>query len=658
MIKKYCAHRQLWRQVSLGLLTAAFVSAPQAALAAENAVEEFTLDSIVVTAQRRETRDLNTPAAVTVITAEELKETGAVNVFDALDHTIGFSNTSFGPAGTDYGMSASRINIRGLEKGTLVLVNGAPVNLLNYNNVSGIPLAAVERVEVIRGAASTLYGAEALTGVVNIITKRPGTDNRTQVSLTGGNYSREWSVGTEFEKGSLYVQRQYIGDVSQTSRKNLTGKTGTNIDKPIRAWGLDKGYKNSFYYTTQLNERLDFNWSYSDAESNRPYYNTDGSNYIDYFYSDVRNNINLIYNDTANEFRSTLSYNKRRAFGDKYTYSSSGKTWGIASRYNMYSVNWDNQKTWRLRDDLDTLVAGITAAREHYNGQADSKLVRWVNTRRDSIAVYGAYTYAVTPRFSTTLGVRGHFVDDYLGRENVYLPQLQTLYRIDEHTSWYTNVGKAFQMAAINQYFTTIGRIDPLKPQQGWNYETGLKVINQNQSWKIALFHLDIKDQLVWAEEQDDPSIKYMTNAGDFRNTGVEVEFAQRINDYWKYNLGVTYSNPESNYDTSAKKRVPWTQSSNRIQAIAGVTHNKDKWLTNVNFLYLGDREESYYKINGKISDVPDRIQLNAAIRYQADDNQSIALNLYNILDRDNSVNYYENLDLPFNWTLNYTYSF
>ena len=61
--------------------------------------------------------------------------------------------------------------IRGLDKGTLVLVNGAPMNLLNYNAISNIPLDSIEKIEIVRGSNATLYGAEAMGGVINIITK-------------------------------------------------------------------------------------------------------------------------------------------------------------------------------------------------------------------------------------------------------------------------------------------------------------------------------------------------------------------------------------------------------------------------------------------------------------------------------------------------------
>jgi len=647
--KKSLTKSILWKKVCLGLLLANSVYFPASSVwaATTDDTDKFTLDSVVVTAQRSETRDLDTPASVTVITAQELKETGAVNVFDALEHTIGFNSMSFGPTGTDYGMSSSRTMVRGLDKGTLVLVNGAPINLLNYNGSGGIPLEAIEKIEIIRGAGSTLYGSEALAGVVNIITKKPGSKQQSTVGISGGNYNKNWSVSSELGNSAIYLKREYIAAVDRTSRDNITNKS-TNA--AIQPYGLYKGTKDSFYYTTQLNDDLTFNWSYTNLQTNRPRFNVNGSSYMLYKYDDVRNNLNLIYDNKNNHVKSVLSFNKRYSFGDKYTYST-GK-WAISERYNMYGLNWDTQKTWQLRNDLDTLIAGVTLAQEHYNDPSTDDAAIRKNALRNSLAVYGSYTYAVSPKFNTTLGLRGHFIDDYATTENVFLPQIQTLYKINDNTSWYTNIGKSFQMPALNQYFSKQDAdFNSLKPQQGWNYETGLKkIIDKNQSLKLAVYHMDIKDQFVWKENADGSD--YMTNAGDFRNTGIEAEYVKILNDKWKYNIGFSYSNPENNESGS------WEQCNSRLQTTAGVTYNKEKWLTNLNFLFLGDREESYYRINGAISDIPDRIQLNATINYQPEHNQSVILNLYNILDRDNSVNKYENLDLPFNWTLSYNYTF
>lgn len=612
---------------------------------AEEPSQAFTLDPMVVTAQRSETRDLDTPAATTVITAKVLKDTGAVNVFDALEHTIGFNSMSYGPAGREYGMSAGRTIVRGLDKGTLVLVNGAPLNLLNYNGSSGIPLEAVEKVEVIRGANAVLYGSEALAGVINIITKNPEGVHGSKIAGSIGNYNSEWSANTDFGVGAIYVKRQYVDSVNRTSRDNLYDKSNA----AVRPYGLDKGSNNSFYLMSKVGKDLVFNWSYNDLQANRPRFNVDGSRYMLYKYDDIRNNMNLIYDNKEKQFKSILSYNKRRAYSDKYEYAP--KKLSLSERYNMYSINFDNQKIWNLRDNKDTLIAGLTLAREHFYDPSTENSSLRKNALRNSAALYGAYTYAFSNTFSTTLGLREHVISDYATSENVLLPQFQTLYKINDNTSWYINVGKSFQMPPINQYFSKKNAdFNSLKPQQGWTYETGLKILDDNKSWKLSVYHMDIKDQFVWKKNADNTD--YMSNGGDFKNTGVEVEFAQVINKEWKYKLGLSYSKPENNETGS------WVQSNSRIQAIAGVNYHKNKFNGNMDFLFLGDRELSYYKINGKYNDVPNRIQLNATFRYTPDKRQSISLSLYNILDRKNSVNKYENLDLPFNWMLGYEYSF
>ena len=71
------------------------------------------------------------------------------------------------------------------------------------------------------------------------------------------------------------------------------------------------------------------------------------------------------------------------------------------------------------------------------------------------------------------------------------------------------------------------------------------------------------------------------------------------------------------------------------------------------------DREDAHYKYDGKtIHKTPERIQMNSTVSYAPNDNQAITLNLYNLLDRRDSLNKYENWDLPFNWTLTYKHSF
>lgn len=609
------------------------------AMAAEQTNEDFAFDQIVVTAQRQENKELNTPATITVITQEEIKNSGATTVVDILDRQIGFSNMSYGPSGRDYGLSSGRTIIRGLDKGTLVMVNGVPMNLLNYNGSENILLDSIERIEIVRGAGSTLYGSEGIAGVVNIITKKAGDKPKTTVETTGGNYDKQWAVNHEDDKVNIYVARDYIGEVDQTSR------IFPSLSTQKYYWKLYSGTKDSAFITANLTDKLSMNWLYSELDSNRgkvPIHG--GTDNTVYQYEDTRQSLNFVYDDKGTKLKSVLFYNLRDLDGISGK-PGAAKVAISSENVKMYNFGLDTQKAWSLRDNKDSLIGGITISQEDFKNKLDSSKT----ADRTNTSLYASYSHQVTPNFSTILGVRGQFIDDYAKDQHVFVPQFQTLYKINNKTSWYTNIGKAFEMPPLNQYFTyPNGNFTTLKPQQGWTYETGLKIMDGNSSWKVAVFNMDIKDKFKWVKDPVTNS-DYLINKGDFRNTGVEVEYRKIINDTWQYNLGASYSNPQVN-DSGT-----WEQDSNRLHLVAGVQYQKEKWFTSMKYLFIGDRENSYYL---KDEQVPSRIQLDALVRYQANTKDVVILKLNNILDRDNAINEYENWDLPFNWTLTFKHTF
>lgn len=135
-------------------------------------LQEYTLDPMLITAQRMETKDLETPAAVEVYTHEDLMATGGSNLQEALKFGTGLTFQSQGVKGTSQGTMNSKIIIRGVEKGTLVLIDGVPINQSGRYNLEDISPEIVEKVEVVRGGGAVLYGSEATGGVVNIITSK------------------------------------------------------------------------------------------------------------------------------------------------------------------------------------------------------------------------------------------------------------------------------------------------------------------------------------------------------------------------------------------------------------------------------------------------------------------------------------------------------
>jgi len=133
--------------------------------------ETFTLDTVVVTASRTERDPVTAPATISVITSEDLIKAPVGDLTDAIRHVPGVTLN----AGTQ---GRRGINIRGMDSAyTLILIDGKRVNsseaVFRHNDfdIGMIPVESIERIEVARGAMSSLYGSEALGGVVNIITK-------------------------------------------------------------------------------------------------------------------------------------------------------------------------------------------------------------------------------------------------------------------------------------------------------------------------------------------------------------------------------------------------------------------------------------------------------------------------------------------------------
>lgn len=611
--------------------------------------DSFTLEQVVVTAQRQRTKELDTPASVSVITEKDIKKSGVSTVYEIIEQQVGFTNNAYGPGGREYGGSNSRTVIRGLDKGTLVMVNGAPINMLNYNSMDGIPVESVEKIEIVRGANSVLYGSEAFGGVVNIITKKGGGESQTTVSTGIGNYDRKWSLTNVGENYMVAINRSDFGELDQTNQVS---------EKTKAKWRFGDSHKENAYLTVALSDKLDFNWAHSKGDYvrdsltlNNQVATGDGTRYN---YEDTRDNLSLVFDDQESQFKSVLSYNRRKVDPHKFSlknFTVSAPMPLTSEKWNMYTSTLDNQKGWDLRDGKDKLIAGVTFNKEDMTDYTKQN----AEAARDSIALYTSYTYQFDPKFSTTFGMRGQFINDYAKDQNVFLPQLQTLYKIDNNTSWYTNIGKSFQMPALNQYFNK-GRTDQLKPQEGWTYETGLKWINGKDSWKLAAYHMDIDGKFEWLTKKDYPYLDedILINAGKFKNTGIEMEFNRKVDEQWKYKLGVSVSDPQ----TQAYNSSDWKQSDAKLQYTAGIEYSDNKLSSTLTYLYLGNREDSYYRLDGSSGSkspdhrTPARQELNLNFNYQADLATSVSLQLNNILGKDNSINRYENWGMPFNWML------
>ncbi len=210
------------------------------------------LETLQVTGSRIPRAQIEGPAPITVITAEEIQSNGFTSVPDvlrAMTQNGGETQSQQSSSGADFSPGAQQVDLRGLGPNhTLVLVNGRRIadfpmpfkGRSNFTDISNIPIGMIERIEVLTGSASAIYGSDAISGVVNFILKKrtDGTivDFRTGTTSEGGGESFNASLVSGFERGrfsgvySLDMQSQtplwaYERDIQDSTQDAPTSRT-------------------------------------------------------------------------------------------------------------------------------------------------------------------------------------------------------------------------------------------------------------------------------------------------------------------------------------------------------------------------------------------------------------------------------------------------
>ena len=219
--------KKLYLAVASSIMAMSFAGYAFAANTTEDDTDsmEFTLDSMVVTASRIPTKITDAKADISVITRKDIEQMHISSVEEALRTVPGVQFLNYGGnGGMNANMSGLRING---SKEIVVLVDGVRVNEFQGSD-SGYFYAAltnnmdnVERVEVLRGSAGTLYGSGAKGGVINIITRKVN-ETKTSIDVSSGNFStREYKLNTMGRQGKLgynvYYDDKHSGDFKDGS---------------------------------------------------------------------------------------------------------------------------------------------------------------------------------------------------------------------------------------------------------------------------------------------------------------------------------------------------------------------------------------------------------------------------------------------------------
>ena len=609
---------------------------------------------INVTANRMALLNLDTPAAMDVITDKDIMNSGAKNAFDAVNMVPGITSFSYGASGLEYGAMDSRVNIRGLERGSLILVNGVPMNLNGKGGLSSIPTGSIARIEVLKGAASALYGSDAMSGVVNVITKTPTKEGGSATIGVGNMGSQTYKINYGTPRFLIGIERGFFGKQDPSTPVRTDSVSHPRGYEYYTA--RDKGNSLGIFMSGKLSDKVTLNFSRFEGKSAYAQLSTESNatnrnrHSTTYAYDDSKNNASLIYKD--GNTTGTLFYNDRDLKGKNRNHSLPSYT-SNDSNYIARQYGFDVQHEWDFRGGKDYLIAGVLGKRETYRTTSGPV---YASPHRHSLALYGSYSYQINPKWTTVLGLRYTDIKDPVKNQHVLTPQFQLNHRINKESSVYMNVGKAFRMPNLSDTFKTVNRQYQsvsgrnLKPEEGWNYELGYKHITNKDSWKVAAFYMDFKNFFSWKPDSNG-KMTIRVNGGRFRNVGVEAQYGRKLTDRLKVTVGAAYSNPkqmeiDKNY---------WKQANPKLQFTGGIHYNSSTWTAGSSINFVTKRMKNR---DGGIN--PNLVAWNAYVGYQFNENSSIRLDARNLLNRHNVISNgdWEYWDEPFNYQLSYTQKF
>lgn len=627
----------------------------------------YSLNPVVVTATRYEKSDAEIPAATQTFTEEQIEQTGADNLQVALQYLDGVIDAGMGPNGTSVSSMTTKNVIRGVSNGTVVMINGTPINWRTNYNLENIPTSAVERVEVVRGGGAVLYGSQATGGVINIITKKT-LPNEVKVGL-GNKGRQEYAVTAN--AGDLSIAYTYnkwgeLGYVSSSDFSIKPDKTRVPVEMKQRFFGSEK---NDFLATYKLNDHADFLYNHNESASRWAYTYTgitdpdyedmnDHPRYIRRYENDkdfLQFNFHGLDGISGHVF---YNYNTLKTHGTDY-YSSTGKKYAapkaVRGQEKNKTYGYDVQKVWDGNPD-QTFLIGTSLVRETFENETS-------DTGRNIISAFGSWERNLTAKDVLTLSGRGTWTTGGIQNFHNFSGQAQYLHKLDNTQSLYASVGQSFVLPTFSQMYSReqaggisniIGNPD-LKPQKGLHYEAGWKKEETNRQYKVALFTEKIDDNISYSGT----SGRWYAINEDFKNHGIEASIRGQEDNGFTWHAGLTWQDPKSKQTTekTSAKRY-WDRSYGRILLTGGVGYEKEKWNTALNFSYLADRVQS--PLAAHSHSVKPYLLTSMTVKYSPNKSSDIMLAIDNLLNRKDIVShttsdYYAT---PRNLILSYRYKF
>jgi vitamin B12 transporter len=593
------------------------------------------LEDVIVTANKIEQKQNGTSKVITVITAAQIQQNAGRTIAQLLNEQAGLSL----PGALSNLGTVPSIYMRGAASGrTLILLDGAPVGdpsmISNEFDLNLVPLNQVERIEILKGAQSTLYGSDAIGGVINIITKSKSGGGGGFSYGSYGTKQGNFQFNANYKKLDLAIGFENQNADGFSSAKDITNKGNFDED----------GYQNNSFFV-KAKYQIDTLWNVQLSSRKTAYKAA-----IDY---------GGFKDDKDNEFKNAttmsglvLKYKKSKTnFQLQYQYTTQDRTYFNDSVDRTYTIFENNQ------------YAGTTHFADAFLSTPIHKNIQWIigtdfrygsyNQTYESISQYGPYNDV----FKDTFQLQNALYTSALINDNSKKWLLELGARYNNHNRFGNNQTFTFNPSyALNDQIRLIASVstgfkapslyqlsynDQLKAETSFNTEFGISFRKGQVFARAVYYNRNIKNGI------DYNYIDYnFFNFIQQKVNGLEIEIQHPINEQHHFSLNYTLMNGQE----TNQNRITTTDTitynyllkrpKHSINAQWNYTINS-KWNASLTGRFISERKD----VGGYAS--PDvtlgyYTLLNANIQYKWSKRVLVFANGQNLLnDNFNEVNGY-----------------
>lgn len=580
----------------------------------------YNLDEMIVTATATPVDKVKTAASVYVITSKEIEDRQYQNLYEALQSVPGMNSRLYGN-GVGYELSGYSVpSLR--DKYAVVLIDGVNQSMDGKarNSLIDINPRDIDRIEVLKGSASVLYGSNAIGGVINVITKRADVKNESSVKVSVGNFGyQSYNLSNRGSEGNAYwavnLERRNTGDY----------KDGSGVNHPTDKKNNIANVKFGYKVNNKMDVIVKYDSSHQDMKWSELYkksgvianhdgeFNIDNITLISDFVDKENGEGNNFYVFKGN-MKAVRNYhhNPDKELPDgSYTFKDSGET------YKIKAFRVADRYYKQLNKEHRILIGA-----EHYNYK-DVYLEGKNKIKETSVFLQDEWNF--DKNFKLTSGVRYIVPGDFAGK---WISSFNLGYNPNEKLGLYIARNEYYVQPSMSQVFGTyLYNPNPdIKPTSGHTLELGANYQIDDTSFLNAnIYRREEDNSISWVKEGT--KRKYVNVDGTAVNNGFELAYEKKFDDNWK--AAVSYFRHWSN-KTGKQSFLP--------KDIVSVNVDYTKGKTDVGLFGIGK-----YSLYGKsplyYQSLPtDSFWVfNAYVNYRPTKNIKVFGRINNLFDKDYS---------------------